>query len=203
MPWSGGRRSQPQGSTRSSARQFPPAGSTWPTPRGSAAASPRPGPSEPTAHSATPAEQQTPQARAEATATGPRTPSRPVVSPVSHPLAAPVNGSRLSPDHAADGCATSSTTQSPNAGFPARSGRRPAARALGPVQDVPDVVDLAGHAQAMEGGIGVESAGFVPPGFSAGDAAYLADRFLQGQPASGHGQHLAPAGPGADQRSVP
>jgi hypothetical protein len=32
----------------------------------------------------------------------------------------------------------------------------------------------------MEGGIGVESAGFVPPGFSARDAAYLADRFLQG-----------------------
>jgi hypothetical protein len=31
---------------------------------------------------------------------------------------------------------------------------------------------ITSHAPAMEGGIGVESAGFVPPGFSAGDAAY-------------------------------
>ena len=46
------------------------------------------------------------------------------------------------------------------------------------------------HAPAMEGGIGVESAGFVPPGFSAGDAAFLADRFLQGQPAPGLSQLL-------------
>ena len=30
------------------------------------------------------------------------------------------------------------------------------------------------------GDIGVESAGFVPPGFSADDAAYLADRFSKG-----------------------
>lgn len=30
------------------------------------------------------------------------------------------------------------------------------------------------------GDIGVESAGFVPPGFSAGDPAYLADRFSRG-----------------------
>jgi hypothetical protein len=31
---------------------------------------------------------------------------------------------------------------------------------------------ITSHAPAMESGIGVESAGFVPPGFSAGDAAY-------------------------------
>jgi hypothetical protein len=53
---------------------------------------------------------------------------------------------------------------------------------------------ITGHAPAMEGGIavapvsfgryggdiGVESAGFVPPGFSADGAAYLADRFSKG-----------------------
>jgi hypothetical protein len=53
----------------------------------------------------------------------------------------------------------------------------------------------------MEGGIGVESAGFVPPGFSAADAAYLADRFLKGNPHPGTdsilrlpGQELISAG---------
>ena len=85
-------------------------------------ASPRPRPSEPTRHSGAPADQRTPQAGAEATATG-RHPFAAVASPVSHPLAAPVTGSRPSPDHAADCYATPSTTQSPSAGFPARPGR--------------------------------------------------------------------------------
>ena len=65
------------------------------------------------------------------------------------------------------------------------------------------VVTLVVSGLPRGGDIGVESAGFVPPGFSAGDAAYLADRFLQGQPAPGHRQHLALAGSGADQRRRP
>jgi hypothetical protein len=42
------------------------------------------------------------------------------------------------------------------------------------------VVTLVVSGLPHGGDIGVESAGFVPPGFSAGDAAYLADRFSKG-----------------------
>ena len=42
------------------------------------------------------------------------------------------------------------------------------------------VVTLAVSGLPHGGDIGVESAGFVPPGFGAGDAAYLADRFSKG-----------------------
>jgi hypothetical protein len=65
------------------------------------------------------------------------------------------------------------------------------------------VVTLVVSGLPHGGDIGVESAGFVPPGSGADDAAYLAGRFSQGQPAPGHGQHRAPAGPGADQRRRP
>jgi hypothetical protein len=39
------------------------------------------------------------------------------------------------------------------------------------------VVTFVVSALPYGGAIGVESVGFVPPGFSAGDAAYVADRF--------------------------
>jgi hypothetical protein len=42
------------------------------------------------------------------------------------------------------------------------------------------VVTLAASGLPHGGDIGVESAGFVPPGFGAGDAAYLADRYSRG-----------------------
>jgi len=42
------------------------------------------------------------------------------------------------------------------------------------------VVTLVVSGLPHGGDIGVESAGFVPPGFSAGGAAYLADRFSKG-----------------------
>ena len=42
------------------------------------------------------------------------------------------------------------------------------------------VVTLVVSGLPHGGDIGVESAGFVPPGFSASDAAYLADRFSAG-----------------------
>ena len=42
------------------------------------------------------------------------------------------------------------------------------------------VVTLAVSGLPHGGDIGVESAGFVPPGFGAGDAAYLADRYSKG-----------------------
>ena len=42
------------------------------------------------------------------------------------------------------------------------------------------VATLAVSGLPHGGDIGVESAGFVPPGFGAGDAAYLADRFSKG-----------------------
>ena len=42
------------------------------------------------------------------------------------------------------------------------------------------VVTLVVSSLPHGGDIGVESAGFVPPGFSAGGAAYLADRFSKG-----------------------
>jgi hypothetical protein len=72
-PWSGGRPSRPPGSSRSWAT-VPTRGFHLAYSPGFRGSIPRPSPSEPTAHSATPAEQQTPQARAEATATGPRPP---------------------------------------------------------------------------------------------------------------------------------
>jgi hypothetical protein len=49
--------------------------------------------------------------------------------------------------------------------------------AIGPDDSV---VTLVVSSLPHGGDIGVESAGFVPPGFSAGGAAYLADRFSKG-----------------------
>ena len=47
------------------------------------------------------------------------------------------------------------------------------------------VATLAVSGLPHGGDIGVESAGFVPPGFAAGDGAYLADRYSRGNPHPG------------------
>ena len=55
------------------------------------------------------------------------------------------------------------------------------------------VVTLAASGLPRGGDIGVESTGFVPPGFGARDAAYLADRYSRGNRHPGDEQHPAPA----------
>jgi hypothetical protein len=56
------------------------------------------------------------------------------------------------------------------------------------------VATLAVSGLPHGGDIGVESAGFVPPGFGAGDAAYLADRFSKGNRHPGTNSILRLAG---------
>jgi hypothetical protein len=57
------------------------------------------------------------------------------------------------------------------------------------------VVTLAVSGLPHGGDIGVESAGFVPPGFGPGDAAYLADRYSKGNPHPGTDSILRLPGP--------
>lgn len=47
------------------------------------------------------------------------------------------------------------------------------------------VVTLAASGLPRGGDIGVESTGFVPPGFGASDAAYLSDRYSKDNPHRG------------------
>ena len=71
---------------------------------------------------------------------------------------------------------------------------RPRTKATGRVYAVaPDgrVSTLVQSGLPHGGDIGAESTGFVPPGFTSGDAAYLADRYSSRQPAPGDEQHPA------------
>ena len=65
------------------------------------------------------------------------------------------------------------------------------------------VVTLAVSGLPHGGDIGVESAGFLPPRFGAGDAAYLADRYSRGNKHPGTNHHLAAARLAAGQGGWP
>ena len=64
------------------------------------------------------------------------------------------------------------------------------------------VVTLARPGLPRGGDIGVESVGFVPPGFGASDAAYLADRFSRGNRHPGTNSILRLPGPGLVRAGV-